>query len=374
MRKIYLIAALVLSYFTASTQETTVLPRKICRLPSEILESSGIVVSGINLVWSHEDSGNDNKIYGFDTTGSLKRTITISNVSNIDWEDLATDEDGNIFIADLGNNNNTRTDLAIYKIPDPESFSSNSVNAEIISVSFADQTSFPPPQGERNFDIESMIWRSGYLYLFTKDRSYPFTGITKMYRLDDQPGTYLLLPVASFFAGTDQESDRVTSADYNRSTGEMVLLTHSRLISFTNYTGDQFFDGDKTEYFFSEEVGQNEAIGFITPHRLYMTEEGAGGVSGWLYEIRLPESSGIHSVRETIPFSVSPVPAKDFISVESQLPDNTPVMITAPDGKILLQSTLGQCRKLNVNSFPAGMVYISLRSGNIRYTRSFIKQ
>jgi len=374
MKKTRLIAAFILIYLTANAQEAYVTPRKICQLPSEILESSGISISGVNLVWSHEDSGNDNKIYGFDTLGNLKRTITISNVSNIDWEDLATDEDGNIFIADMGNNNNIRTDLAIYKIPDPESFSSNSVNAEIISVSFADQTAFPPPLGDRNFDIESMIWRSGSLYLFTKDRSYPFTGITKMYCLDDQPGTYLLQPVTSLYVGSEQSNDRVTAADYNRSTGELVLLTHSRLISFTNYPGDQFFDGEKTEYFFSEEVGQNEAVGFISPRRLYMTEEGEGGVSGWLYEIRLPESTGTGSVQETITFSVSPVPARNFISVESSLPDNIRVMVTSSEGKILLRSTLGQCRELNINSFPAGKIYISLQSENIRYTRSFIKQ
>ena len=159
--------------------------RKMSRLPDVLKESSGLVVAGPNLIWSHEDSGNKNVLYAFDSLGQLRRSITVANAPNNDWEDLAVDEDGNIYIADLGNNNNSRRDLAIYRIPNPENIAGNTVTATIIHVEYADQAAYPPPATQRNFDVEALVWHNGYLYLFTKDRSSPFTGVTKYYKIPD---------------------------------------------------------------------------------------------------------------------------------------------------------------------------------------------
>ena len=92
-------------------------------MPSVLTESSGIAIEGTNRIWSHEDSGNSNEIYCFDTTGTLLRTLTISNVHNIDWEDMAVDNEETWYLNDAGNNNNDRQNLAIYKIPSPETIS-----------------------------------------------------------------------------------------------------------------------------------------------------------------------------------------------------------------------------------------------------------
>ncbi len=360
--------------FQGIAQNQVVTPRQITRLPLEILESSGIAISGSNLIWSHEDSGNDNLLYGFDTTGQLKRTLTITNVPNTDWEDLAVDEDGNIFIADLGNNSNQRTDLAIYKIPDPGNITGNNVTAEILNVSFADQTSFPPAAADMNFDVEAIAWRDGYLYLFTKNRSNPFSGITKMYKMEDQPGSYSLMPEDSFVVGTDSYIDKITSADYNRINNELVLLTHNRLISFKNFQDDRFFDGTMTEYTFSSLPGQNEAIAYVTPGKLYMTEEGSGGQGGWLYELRLPGSLGVITAGGNHTLSISPVPAAEYISVTTDMSDETPVLITNSYGQTILKSTLGSCRSFDVSEFKMGIYFFTLSGESFRITRRFVKQ
>lgn len=375
MKKILIfMAAMMLLQATTTAQRSDVTPKPLCRIPAEILESSGIAVSGSNLLWSHEDSGNDNKIFGFDTLGNLHRTITLSNATNVDWEDMATDDDGNLFVADLGNNNNTRTDLVIYKIPDPASISGPSVIAQRIELSFADQTAFPPAPAERNFDVEAMIWRSGRLYLFTKDRSNPFGGTTRMYSLDDQPGTYLLLPEATLQTGSDPDNDRVTSADYNRSTGELLLLTHNRLIAFTNYPDDHFFEGDKAEYFFSAEVGQNEGIGFVSSGKIYMTEEGEGGQGGWLYRLMLPQSTALSENTPHPGLFLSPVPASGILTIRCTLPDNTALTLSNSSGQILVRSTLGQYRSVDLGWLPAGTYALTLSSVNTILTRRFIKR
>jgi len=61
-----------------------------------------------NLIWTIQDSGNDSELLGLNDKGEIIKTITIDNVSNIDWEDLTSDQDGNLYIGDFGNNNKKR--------------------------------------------------------------------------------------------------------------------------------------------------------------------------------------------------------------------------------------------------------------------------
>jgi hypothetical protein len=290
---------------TSTVSQFPVNLRTICRLPNILTESSGIAIEGSNRIWSHEDSGNANQIYCFDTTGALLRTLTISNASNIDWEDMAVDNNGTWFIGDFGNNDNNRTNLAIYTIPNPETIPENTVNAGIIHFSLQDQTAFPPPASNRNFDIEAMAWHSDSLFLFTKDRSNPFTGITKMYALPDIPGTYTARMVDSYFVGNTIESGRVTSADINHNSGELVLLTNSKLVSFTNYPGNRFFNGAVNDFIFTTTPGQNEGIAFKSGNRLLMTEEGNGSTPGFLYEIIIGEDINVSPEPTNFPDSFS---------------------------------------------------------------------
>lgn len=303
-----------------SGTENLISLRPMHRLPSVLIESSGIELSGSNRIWSHEDSGNSNELYCSDSTGNLLRTLVISNVSNTDWEDITADNDETWFIGDFGNNNNQRTDLAIYIIPDPETIAGNSVPAGIISFSLDDQTAFPPPSSDRNYDIEAMAWYADSLYLFTKDRSNPFTGIVKMYVLPDQPGNYSARLAGSFFAGSTAGSGRVTAADINLHTGELMLLTNEKLISFKDYPGNRFFEGTKTEYSFRNLPGQNEGLAFVSSSKLYMTEEGSGNTTGYLYEIVLPQpqSAADHTLNPAGLY-VYPNPGTEFLRFSQEV-------------------------------------------------------
>lgn len=314
--------------------EITVNLRAINRLPSVLVESSGIELSGSNRIWSHEDSGNSNELYCSDSTGNLLRTLVISNVSNTDWEDITADNDETWFIGDFGNNNNQRTDLAIYIIPDPETIAGNSVPAGIISFSLDDQTAFPPPSSDRNYDIEAMAWYADSLYLFTKDRSNPFTGIVKMYVLPDQPGNYSARLAGSFFAGSTTGSGRVTAADINLHTGELMLLTNEKLISFKDYPGNRFFEGTKTEYSFRNLPGQNEGLAFVSGNKLYITEEGSGNTPGYLYEIILPQPQYIDEKPCLNTMSAYPNPASHILR-----------LLPVPDGQVYIFSLQGKLVK-----------------------------
>lgn len=347
--------------------------RHICRLPGVLTESSGIAIEGGNRIWSHEDSGNAAEIYCFDTTGALLRTLTIANADNIDWEDMTTDNEETWFIGDAGNNNCIRTDLAIYKIPDPGTFKGNSVTAGIIRFNLPDQHSFPPPSSDRNYDIEAIAWYSDSLFLFTKDRSNPFTGITKMYVLPDIPGNYTARLAGSFMIGNTPETGRITSADINHHTGELVLLTNTKLVSFTNYPNNRFFDGDVTEYAFTSIPGQNESIGFVSTTKLYMTEEGSGSTEGYLYELNLPLPQAIESQEvNDKALTLYPNPAKNQIRVSCSLGDIFKLEIIDWEGRIVKQQVFLKETDMNIGYLKPGIYLLIIENDSVRISKRFL--
>jgi hypothetical protein len=347
--------------------------RAVTQLPTSLYESSGIVVINENRIWSHEDSGNENILTCIDTTGSIIRTIEISNVPNIDWEDLATDDQNRIYINDAGNNDNNRTDLAIYRIPDPESISGNHVNAEIISFTFEDQTQFPPPQSDLNFDIEGIIWHDDSLFLFTKNRSIPQNGYCKMYKLPADPGDHTAILLDSVYLGNSNAMARVTAADIHHETKELILLTETRIISFTNYTGNSFFNGDMLEYVFTYAPGQTEGVAFITPYRLYISQEGTGGIPGFLYEIVLPTTGMPDSPTGLLEFNVFPNPARDILSIDSPFPTSALLELYDISGKRLYQSEMGSNHQIDISGFDPGVICIRLTTNNQLVTRKIVK-
>ncbi|GAB3829318.1 hypothetical protein GCM10028895_44030 [Pontibacter rugosus] len=149
-----------------ATEATTTGSRleKITALPNEVEESSGVALLANGTILTHNDAGNKPYLYLLDAKGKLQETIKLK-VPNVDWEDLAQDDDGNIYIADSGNNNNQRKELAIYKVdlaaPD---------QVQAIRYTYEDQTEYPPQKKDRNFDSEAIFWNNGNLYLVSKDR------------------------------------------------------------------------------------------------------------------------------------------------------------------------------------------------------------
>lgn len=271
------------------TNSFPVTPRPLFRLPSVLLESSGLAITAPGKIWSHNDSGNENQLYCFNLDGVLIRTITISNASNIDWEDLTVDPQKRIYIGDFGNNNNSRNNLVIYRIADPETFTESSVTAEIINFSYEDQTAFPPPASEMNYDMEAVIWHNDSLFMFTKDRTSPFAGYTKMYKMPATPGTHVAKAAGSFFLGTTIFSAWVTAADIHQPSGKLALLVPNRVIVFSNYSGSRFFQGEVRNYPFTSILGQIESLVFTSDSSLYISEEGVGSTPGLFYELKLPQ-------------------------------------------------------------------------------------
>lgn len=314
--KIISVALLILctSYNSFSQTLTPVL---ITPLPSVIGESSGVEVTAVNSLWSHNDGSGLAEIYRFDTTGILLHTLGISNATNVDWEDLAQDSIGNIFIGDFGNNNNDRQDLKIYIVPNPDTITATNVNAQIINFTYPDQFAFPPAGPLLNFDMEAFFWFNHSLYLFSKNRTNPYDGYTKLYKLPDVAGTYVAQLLDSFYTGAGPwPISSITSADISPDNSCVVLITGTQCWLFGGFVGDDFFGGNVQPFVFNGSLTQKEGVCFSSNTGLYITDEKTGPIGGNLYFIDI--SSIINSatqIDEPKGVAVFPNPIGKHISI-----------------------------------------------------------
>lgn len=193
---------------------------KIGKLPAVANESSGIARTQKNSFWTHNDSGGKPELYEIDSTGKLLSTKVIPNAQNSDWEDLAQDELGTLYIGDFGNNGNTKRSLTVYKVPPGNS------ETEKITFNYADQKDFPPSRDKLNFDCEAFFYHKDNLYLFSKNRS-PTNHMVRIYRLPTEKGNYSIAPIDSIAIGT-----QVTSADISPDGKTFALLTYGKILLF----------------------------------------------------------------------------------------------------------------------------------------------
>lgn len=108
--------------FTASQNDgscvynsSTISPVVSHTINSILNETSGLIKFGNSLYTQNDDT--DKNIYALDTlNGSIINTYSLSNLINIDWEEISQDNNY-VYIGDFGNNaNGNRTNLRIYKL------------------------------------------------------------------------------------------------------------------------------------------------------------------------------------------------------------------------------------------------------------------
>ena len=256
-------------------------------LPNNLKEVSGIIYSPeTNLLWTLEDSGNPNAIYGIDLSGKIEETITIENTENIDWEDITKDAEGNLYIGDFGNNDNERSDLSIYKI-DKNTLTAESTNP-VYKVSFAypEQKDFPPKKSEMFYDVEGFIEFKNNFYLFTKNRSKGFDGTAFLYKIPNTPGFHQAVLMGEFKTCGEYNNCAITSATISPDATKLAVLTHDKLFMFENFKGDDFLNGTKTVLELNH-FSQKEAACFTDNDRLFIADERTKSVGGNVYDVSL---------------------------------------------------------------------------------------
>lgn len=256
-------------------------------LPKKLKEVSGITYFPTNnLLWTLEDSGNANSIYGLNSNGEIVKDITIENTENIDWEDISKDKEGNLYIGDFGNNDNMRQDLCIYKI-DKNSLDNESTIPEYkISFSYPEQKDFPPKKTAMFYDVEGFFEFKNNFYLFTKNRSKGFDGTSYLYKVPNATGIHQAQLIGEFKTCDNYNHCAITSASISPDESKVVVLTHDKIWVFENFTGHNFLKGSKTELDLNH-FSQKEAICFKDNETLIIADEKTKKIGGKVYEVSL---------------------------------------------------------------------------------------
>ena len=246
-------------------------------LPRYINETSGLEYYKDYLV-THNDSGNEPVIYYLDREGRFSFKRSFDSLTNHDWEDLASDKDF-LYIADMGNNFDTRKNLQIVKVPiDPK------INkTEFINFYYPEQSEFEFRLSSM-YDAEGLISIDDYLLIFTKNRAKK---ITEIYKISKSPGSQIAEKIGSL----DCQSI-VTGADYNKN---LKLLVLTATVSFEEYyiLKLENFDPKKPinyqidMYEIPLEKTQVESIKIIDKNTFWVTSEAETFGSPYLYKISL---------------------------------------------------------------------------------------
>jgi len=255
-------------------------------LPKKLKENSGIVSYSDSTAWFIEDNGNSDNIYKTDFKGNIIRQFDVKNAKNADWEDLSKDKKGNLYIGDFGNNANERKDLVIYKSPNPEKEKGDKISVEKIKFRYPEQGDFPPRRGEMLYDAEAFFHFNGYLYIFTKNRTNPFTGETSIYRVPDRKGTYDAELMGKLLLCMDWDICQITSADISPDGKRIVLLSYGKLWVITNFTMDRLSKGTIKEIDLGVRT-QLESVCFTDNKTLLLSDEERDGTGRNLYSFSL---------------------------------------------------------------------------------------
>jgi hypothetical protein len=162
----------------SSTYESPVLVGRI--QTDDVKESSGLSASECqDALWTQNDSGNEALIFGLGTDGSHLGAWRVENAQNIDWESIASykgpDGKCSLIIGDIGNNDETRTQLDVYRIPEPtlspETAQSSSANP--LRTEPAAAMKFSYPDGNSNAETLLVHPQTGDIYVVTKKESGP---------------------------------------------------------------------------------------------------------------------------------------------------------------------------------------------------------
>ncbi len=257
----------------------------VADLPKSLNEVSGTeTIVNSDLIWMLNDSGNAPKIYGLDHKGSIKKDIKIK-AKNHDWEDLASDKEGNLYIGDFGNNLSDRKNLVILKVKAVDLKKGTKVTIERIAFRYPNQKKIPSKKKNRYFDCEAFFYFNDSLYLFTKSRVKDNFGKTDLYKIPAIKGQHDAQFISTFKTGKDM-GNWITAADISSDGKKIVLLSPNAVWIFTAYIKDDFFSGRHKKYPF-ELDSQKEGVCFKNDSTLYITDEKAHGSGGNLYEFNL---------------------------------------------------------------------------------------
>ena len=223
-----------------------------------ISESSGLATASEgDLVYTHNDSGDEARVFAVGPDGVTRTTYVLPGLAPRDWEDMARgpDEQGrsSLWLGDIGDNRAARDNgLLVHRVLEPAPTDAEEVTTPA-------PTSFRLRYPDRPGDAETLLVhpRTGRLYVVTK----PLSGAARVYAAPtplaaDRPNVLeLVADVSTRTTGTPGgpgigglANRLVTAGDIAPDGRRVALRTYTDLYEWT-VSGDDVaaaFDGEPT--------------------------------------------------------------------------------------------------------------------------------
>jgi hypothetical protein len=117
-------------------------------------------------------------LYAFRESGEVVCTVRLVKAPNTDWEDIAIDAAGNLYVGDIGNNKGVFGARYIYVLPEPDPHATPSITAR-----WTQRLKFKYPQ--KRFNAECLFVLKDRIYITSSElRERPM-----VYRLDPKSDT-----------------------------------------------------------------------------------------------------------------------------------------------------------------------------------------
>ena len=256
-------------------------------ISKELKEISGLEKLNDSVLIAINDGGNEAILYFINLQGEIIKKTLVSNAVNNDWEDLALDNQGNLYIADAGNNLSQRRDLCVLKVNAQQAFEDETIEVETIRFSYKYQNNFSPDKHLRIYDCEALYWHQDTLRLLTKIKSKPakndeFNG-TFEYALPTSKGNHAIIPINNYWTGGDNRSKhQVTACDISNNT--LFLLTYG-FIYFSKIGSPRTFVRAPIRF---KRFTQKEALVMLSDKKMIIAAERNRLLGGpYLYTISL---------------------------------------------------------------------------------------
>ena len=217
---------------------------------NKITEASGIVHSRQydNVFWTHNDSsgqGATNSIFAFNTDGDDLGEFFLTGegmITQRDWEDMATDNDGNLYIGEIGDNNHSYQYKYIYKCPEPDVNNPGNYTISCESYKFI----YESEENDMPDSETLMVDFDGDIYIVTKSDQSSETpssifelNVNGLSTTENNVATLVgemtLLPGIGLL-------NQVTGGDISSDGGNILIRTYEKIFNYLRSTGDSIAD------------------------------------------------------------------------------------------------------------------------------------
>ncbi|MCL5317474.1 MAG: hypothetical protein M1503_04310 [Thaumarchaeota archaeon] len=217
------------------------------------------------IYWMISDSGNPAHLYAIDKSGATKGVFKVSGATNRDWEDIAIDGSGHIWIGDIGDNSKVYSSYIVYKVNEPNPYDSAT------STSAATAYRFVYPDGAH--DAEALFVWQGTPYIVQKNWA------SEVYAFPTLDSSRI---VALKYVGKFAGGNAITGADISTDGHRLALINDNynyhwiieRSATSTNVT--DFFTSPTKQWRIYYSNQQGEAIGFSEGSGFVVASEQGG--------------------------------------------------------------------------------------------------